>query len=127
LNEYCPREHIHLSGESIYINERPRQRFRSNACLETIHPVWPYLKNPFFFFCCPGTHFADQAGLELRNLSASASQVLGLKACATTPGNNLVFPGPEYCTHSLETCSFQAPPLMLILAFLLVPAPSRGL
>jgi hypothetical protein len=27
----------------------------------------------------------DQAGLELRNLPASASRVLGLKACATTP------------------------------------------
>jgi hypothetical protein len=35
---------------------------------------------------CPGTHFVDQAGLELRNLPASASQVLGLKACATTTG-----------------------------------------
>jgi hypothetical protein len=33
---------------------------------------------------CPGTHSVDQAGLELRNLLASASQVLGLKACATT-------------------------------------------
>nr|AGI56043.1 hypothetical protein P98-I [Mus musculus] len=33
---------------------------------------------------CPGTHFVDQAGLELRNPSVSASQVLGLKACATT-------------------------------------------
>jgi hypothetical protein len=33
---------------------------------------------------CPGTHFVDQAGLELRNLPASASQVLELKACATT-------------------------------------------
>jgi hypothetical protein len=33
---------------------------------------------------CPGTHFVDQAGLELRNPSASASQVLGLKACVTT-------------------------------------------
>jgi hypothetical protein len=33
---------------------------------------------------CPGTHFVDQAGLELRNPSASASQVLGLKECATT-------------------------------------------
>jgi hypothetical protein len=30
---------------------------------------------------CPGTHFVDQAGLELRNLPASASGVLGLKAC----------------------------------------------
>jgi hypothetical protein len=33
---------------------------------------------------CPGTHSVDQAGLELRHLPASASQVLGLKACATT-------------------------------------------
>jgi hypothetical protein len=50
----------------------------------------------FFFFrdrvslCipgCPGTHFVDQAGLELRNLPAPASRVLGLKACATTPGS----------------------------------------
>jgi hypothetical protein len=37
---------------------------------------------------CPGTHSIDQAGLELRNLAASASQVLGLKACATMPGAN---------------------------------------
>jgi hypothetical protein len=35
---------------------------------------------------CPGTPFVDQAGLELRNPPASASGVLGLKACATTPG-----------------------------------------
>jgi hypothetical protein len=35
------------------------------------------------FLCsrgCPGTHSVDQAGLELRNLPASASQVLRLKA-----------------------------------------------
>jgi hypothetical protein len=36
---------------------------------------------------CPGTYFVDQAGLELRNPPASASQVLGLKACTTTPGS----------------------------------------
>jgi hypothetical protein len=35
---------------------------------------------------CPGAHFVDQAGLELRNPPASASRVLGLKAGATTPG-----------------------------------------
>jgi hypothetical protein len=29
---------------------------------------------------CPGTHFVDEAGLELRNPPASASGVLGLKA-----------------------------------------------
>ncbi|GAB1287933.1 Nuclear receptor subfamily 1, group H, member 5 [Apodemus speciosus] len=33
---------------------------------------------------CPASHSVEQAGLELRNLPASASQVLGLKACATT-------------------------------------------
>jgi hypothetical protein len=33
---------------------------------------------------CPRTHFVDQTSLELRNLPASASQVLGLKVCATT-------------------------------------------
>jgi hypothetical protein len=47
------------------------------------------------FLCspgCPGTCSVDQAGLELRNppasasASDSASQVLGLKACATTAG-----------------------------------------
>jgi hypothetical protein len=32
---------------------------------------------------CPGTHFVDQADLQLRNPPASASRVLGLKACAT--------------------------------------------
>jgi hypothetical protein len=31
---------------------------------------------------CPRTHFVYQADLELRNPPASASQVLGLKACA---------------------------------------------
>jgi hypothetical protein len=32
----------------------------------------------------PGTLSVDQAGLKLRNSPASASQVLGLKVCATT-------------------------------------------
>jgi hypothetical protein len=33
---------------------------------------------------CPGTHFIDQAGLELRNPPICASQVLVLKASSTT-------------------------------------------
>jgi hypothetical protein len=45
---------------------------------------------------CPGVHSVDQAVLELRNPPASASQVLGLKACATTPGSL-----PLTYTHSL--------------------------
>jgi hypothetical protein len=47
---------------------------------------------------CPGTHFVDQASLKLRNLPASASQVLGLKACTTTPG---------------LICSFKNKPILL--------------
>jgi hypothetical protein len=35
---------------------------------------------------CPGIHVVDQAGLELRNLPASASQVLRLKVCTPLPG-----------------------------------------
>jgi hypothetical protein len=46
---------------------------------------------------CPGTHFVDQAGLELRNPPASASQVLGLQACATTAR-----PGGEILRRELE-------------------------
>jgi hypothetical protein len=58
-----------------------------------------YLFIIFFFFLvfqdrvslyspgCPGTLSVDQAVLKLRNLPASASQVLGLKAFATMPGN----------------------------------------
>jgi hypothetical protein len=54
------------------------------------------LASSFFFFLvfrdrvslcgpgCLGAHSVDQAGLKLRNPPASASQVLGLKACATT-------------------------------------------
>jgi hypothetical protein len=34
---------------------------------------------------CPRTRSVDQAGLKLRNVPASASQVLGLKACTTRP------------------------------------------
>jgi hypothetical protein len=36
---------------------------------------------------CPGTHSVGQADLEPRNPPASASQVLGLKACATIVGS----------------------------------------
>jgi hypothetical protein len=57
----------------------------------------------------PETHSADQAGLKLRNLPASAFQVLGLKAFTTTaqpPGSfnlrfdkfkkSIIKPGVEY-------------------------------
>jgi hypothetical protein len=57
---------------------------------------------------CPGTHFVDQAGLELRNLPASASQVLELKACATMPSSTFflkygLFSHFSACPH--QACS----------------------
>jgi hypothetical protein len=47
---------------------------------------------------CPGTHFVDQAGLELRNPAVSASRALGLKACATTAQQQKV----SECTTTLN-------------------------
>jgi hypothetical protein len=69
----------------------------SPTCTATVYSFFAcfcFLFSRQGFSCspgCPGTHFVDQAGLELRNLPASASQVLGLKACATMPGLQ--------CTH----------------------------
>jgi hypothetical protein len=40
---------------------------------------------------CPGTHFVDQAVLKTKNLPASDSQVLGLKACTTTARHQAYF------------------------------------
>ena len=40
---------------------------------------------------CPGLPLVDQAGLELRNLPASAFQVMGLNVCATMPGPYVSF------------------------------------
>jgi hypothetical protein len=51
---------------------------------------------------CPGTHFVDKTGLELRNPPASASRVLGLKACATMPGSSQNF-NPELLPYKGNT------------------------
>jgi hypothetical protein len=61
------------------------------------HCILYYAAFTYFSFCfvfqdrvslcspgCPGTHSVDQAVLELRNPPISASEVLGLKASATT-------------------------------------------
>jgi hypothetical protein len=60
---------------------------------------------------CPGTHSVDQAGLELRNPPASASQVLRLKACATTAWrllsslSLLKLPPPHHLGHAQQAHS----------------------
>jgi hypothetical protein len=56
---------------------------------------------------CPGTHFVDQAGLELRNLPASASHVLGLKACATTPGESDFLLSRKGCVTTPSCMGYQ--------------------
>ncbi|GAB1286759.1 Cytosolic phospholipase A2 epsilon [Apodemus speciosus] len=70
---------------------------------------------------CPGTHSVDQAGLELRNPPASASQVLGLQACTTTtrlpvgfldeePAETMatLYSDPEWSSKNLEPVVFEA-------------------
>jgi hypothetical protein len=54
------------------------------------------------------THFVDQAGLELRNPPASASQVLGLKVCATTPDHLLLFFSSSFyfCFETVSVCIY---------------------
>jgi hypothetical protein len=69
---------------------------------------------------CPGTHFVDQAGLELRNPPASASRVLGLKACATTPGLEVISKEDTRARGSglllaLLLCLFQKSPFMVFI------------
>jgi hypothetical protein len=55
----------------------------------------------FFWFFETGFLCVAQAGLELRDPPASASQVLGSKACATMPGAHCTFLFPKKCLHPL--------------------------
>jgi hypothetical protein len=52
-----------------------------------------------FFYGCPGTHSVDQAGLELRDPPASASQMLGI----SVPGFFYIF---EMCMCGLPACMY---------------------
>ena len=56
---------------------------------------------------CPGTHSVDQAGLELRNPPASASQVLGLKVCTNNWPVSPVDWGASIYTSSERSPEFQ--------------------
>jgi hypothetical protein len=80
------------------------QRQSASQFLLPIHTTNKKLTLSLFFFFsvfwdrvsprspgCPRTHFVDQADLKLRNLSASASHVLGSKACTTTAWHIVTF------------------------------------
>jgi hypothetical protein len=65
---------------------------------------------------CPGTHSIDQASPEIRNSPASASQVLGLKACTKCafycPRNisgGVLLPGDIYEALGLDMSSVSFP------------------
>jgi hypothetical protein len=80
-----------------------------------------YHPSAFFSSGCPGTHFVDQAGLELRNPPASDSRVLRLKACATTPGPPSAFEveaGGSPSVHSSFEVSLSYPRLCLKICLL---------
>ena len=59
---------------------------------------------------CPGTHSVDQAGLELRNLPASASQVLRLRSEEHTPSEYQTTPPPRCLKPLLLPCKARCHP-----------------
>jgi hypothetical protein len=84
---------------------------------------------------CPGTHFVDQAGLELRNLPASAFRVLGLKARTTTPGLLLevliatsccVYVCVHMCEHVLMHVLIEARGQLQVMREILKNEPARS-
>jgi hypothetical protein len=106
-----PREQTKQNpGEAV----STRSKFRRHR---NVLP-WAFFLFCFVLFCfvfrdrvslyspgCPGTHSVDQAGLELRNPPASASRVMGLKACATLPGLPWAFfqdQGAHYFSHQVS-------------------------
>jgi hypothetical protein len=100
LFSYIPWDHL-LTNGTTHNGLRPPTSITNfkntlQTCLQTnlvfvwfgLGLVWFGLVFPDRASLCspgyPGTHSVDQAGLELRNPPASASQVLGLKVCVTT-------------------------------------------
>jgi hypothetical protein len=54
------------------------------VCLFVCFVLFLFFPRQDFSPGCPGTHSIHQADLKLRNLPASASEVLVLKECTTT-------------------------------------------
>jgi hypothetical protein len=94
VNPVCVLSHLRSSVEFSFMRScRFLESFGFGIILD-LSFLFLFLFFKTGFLCslgCPGTHFVDQSSLELRNPIASASQVLGLKACATTPAWTSVF------------------------------------
>jgi hypothetical protein len=76
----CPSTHMSHSLSFFFLLLLLLLLFSSFLSFFLIFQYRVFLRSPGY----PETHSVDQAGLELRNPPASASQELGLKACATT-------------------------------------------
>ena len=72
---------------------------------------------------CPRTHSVDQAGLELRNPPASASRVLGLKACATTPSRFSFFKSIYFIIYKYTVALLQ----MIVIHHVVTGISTQGL
>jgi hypothetical protein len=92
LSCHLPNRREWLAKGSSDHSSRNQNGIRASGCAGCSQTVFFFVFFFFFetgFLCivlvgCPGTHSVDQAGLQLRNPSASASRELRLKVCATT-------------------------------------------
>ena len=84
---------IWRNGICLVFQELEKDSFLFYSVLVFFCLFFVFFRDRFSLYSpgCPETHFVDQAGLEFRNLPASASRVLGLKVCATTRGKEAMF------------------------------------
>ncbi|GAB1285850.1 Fer-1-like protein 4 [Apodemus speciosus] len=122
--------YVRVPAQDVLFSVVEEERGRDCGKIQTLLLTLVSLYSPG----CPGTHSVDQAGLKLRNPPASASQVLGLKACATTAQQPLGAPGaaPGEVSAKLELFLWlglgkQAKACPSELPTDLLPEPSAGL
>lgn len=75
---------------------------------------------------CPGIHPVDQSGFELRVPPASVTQVLGIKACATLSGQELLLKCYILSTSGNQTVKQRPVEVILYILYSPVPITYRG-
>ena len=83
---------VDISCYSLRVTEVPGQEFSLSEGVELSSLVFQEFVDTHLLCCSPGCHgtsCVDQAGLELRDLPAAASRVLGLKVYITIPRQGL--------------------------------------